>query len=252
MSGRVAAWAGAMALGLAAGHASAEIKIDGRLDEPEWDRAQVFTDFRVTQPYTLGSPRHPTEVRLLGTPEGILVGFHCVQPASTPRQKEQTPRDTDNNGDRVNIYIDLDADAKVAYNVTIALAGSLQDATITNENLYSTDWDGDYLYAVRDLEDEWFVEVLLPWTLASMKNPGAPKRTVGIVFDRVIAETPSAARWKARASRAPLSLRIPEGRDRPVPELAVSRVSLRHSRERLRGEPERYEVWRRHPVEAVG
>ena len=189
MSGRVATWAGAIALGLAAGHASAEIKIDGRLDEPEWDRAQVFTDFRVTQPYTLGSPRHPTEVRLLGTPEGILVGFHCVQPASTPRQKEQTPRDTDNNGDRVNIYIDLDADAKVAYNVTIALAGSLQDATITNENLYSTDWDGDYLYSVRDLEDEWFVELLLPWTLASMKNPGAPKRTVGIVFDRVIAET---------------------------------------------------------------
>ena len=143
MSGRVATWAGAMALGLAAGHASAEIKVDGRLDEPEWDRAQVFTDFRVTQPYTLGSPRHPTEVRLLGTPEGIVVGFRCVQPASTPRQKEQTPRDTDNNGDRVNIYIDLDADAKVAYNVTIALAGSLQDATITNENLYSTDWDGD-------------------------------------------------------------------------------------------------------------
>ena len=189
MSARIAAWAGAVALGLAAGRASAEIAVDGRLDEPEWGRAQVFTDFRVTQPYTLGVPRHPTEVRLLGTPQGIAVGFRCVHPASTPRQKEQTPRDTDNNGDRVNIYLDLDADAKVAYNVTVALAGSLQDATITNENLYSTDWDGDYLYAVRDLENEWFVEVLLPWTLASMKNPGAPKRTVGIVFDRVIADT---------------------------------------------------------------
>ena len=189
MSGRIAAWAGAVALGLAVGRASAEITVDGRLDEPEWDRAQVFTDFRVTQPYTLGIPRHPTEVRLLGTPQGIAVGFRCLHPVSTPRQKEQTPRDTDNNGDRVNIYIDLDADAKVAYNVTIALAGSLQDATITNENLYSTDWDGDYLYAVRDLENEWFVEVLLPWTLASMKNPGTPKRTVGIVFDRVIADT---------------------------------------------------------------
>jgi Domain of unknown function (DUF5916) len=189
MSGHVTAWAGAVALGLAAGRASAEIAVDGRLDEPEWDLAQVFTDFRVTQPYTLGVPRHPTEVRLLGTPQGIAVSFRCVHPASTPRQKEQTPRDTDNNGDRVNIYLDLDADAKVAYNVTIALAGSLQDATITNENLYSTDWDGDYLYSVRDLENEWIVEVLLPWTLASMKNPGTPKRTVGIVFDRVIADT---------------------------------------------------------------
>ena len=63
-----------MVLGLAAGRASAEITVDGRLDEPEWERARVFTDFRVTQPYTLGSPRHPTEVRLLGTPQGIVVG----------------------------------------------------------------------------------------------------------------------------------------------------------------------------------
>ena len=144
MSGRLPALASALALALVAGRASAAIKVDGRLDEPEWGAARVFTEFRVTQPYTLGSPRHPTEVRLLGTPQGIAIAFRCVQPASTPRIKEQTPRDTDNNGDRVNIYIDLDADAKVAYNVTIALAGSLQDATITNENVYSTDWDGDY------------------------------------------------------------------------------------------------------------
>jgi hypothetical protein len=165
------------------------ITIDGHLDEPEWSRAQVFTDFRVVQPYTLGTPRHPTEVRMLGTPEGILVGFRCTHPASTPRQKEQTPRDTDNNGDRVNVYIDLNADAQVAYNATFALAGSLQDATITNETQYNTDWDGDITYAVRDDEDEWFVEALLPWTIASMKHPQTPKRTVGVVFDRVIGET---------------------------------------------------------------
>ncbi len=165
------------------------IEVDGVLDEAEWDRAQVFNDFRVTQPYTLAQPRHPTEVRMIGTPEGIAVGYRCVHPPSTPRQKEQTPRDTDNPGDRVNIYLDLDADAKVAYNVTIALAGSYQDATITNENVYSTDWDGDVAYAVRDTGEEWFVEMLLPWTLASMKNPDAQRRTVGVVFDRVIGST---------------------------------------------------------------
>lgn len=36
--------------------ALAEVKIDGELNEPEWERAQVFTDFRVTQPYTLVEP----------------------------------------------------------------------------------------------------------------------------------------------------------------------------------------------------
>jgi hypothetical protein len=179
----------ATAVLLASAHALAEVKIDGELNEPEWERAQVFTDFRVTQPYTLGAPRHPTQVRMLGTPQGIVFGFRCTHPPGTPRQLAQTPRDADNNGDRVNIYIDFNADAQVAYNVTIALAGSLQDATLTNENQYSTDWDSDVEYAIRQTEQEWFVEVLLPWTTGSMKNPDAPKRTVGIAFDRVIGAT---------------------------------------------------------------
>ncbi|HEY7638589.1 MAG TPA: DUF5916 domain-containing protein [Steroidobacteraceae bacterium] len=179
----------AIAALLASAGALAEVRIDGVLDEPEWQRAQVFTDFRVTQPYTLGTPRYPTEVRMLGTPKGLVFGFRCVQPPETPRQLAQTPRDADNNGDRVNIYIDFNADAQVAYNVTIALAGSLQDATLTNENQYSTDWDSDVEYAITQTADEWFVEVLLPWTTAPMKAADAPKRTIGIAFDRVIGAT---------------------------------------------------------------
>jgi Domain of unknown function (DUF5916) len=174
---------------LASADALAEVKIDGVLNEPEWQRAQVFTDFKVTQPYTLGTPRYPTEVRMLGTPKGIVFGFRCVQPPETPRQLAQTPRDADNNGDRVNIYVDFNADAQVAYDVTIALAGSLQDATLTNENQYSTDWDSDVEYAISQTTDEWFVEVLLPWTTAPMKDAAAPKRTIGIAFDRVIGAT---------------------------------------------------------------
>jgi hypothetical protein len=183
--------------------ACATVKVDGILDEDEWSRAQAFTDFRVVQPYTLGAPRHPTEVRMLGTPDGIIVGFRCVHPPSTPRQTEQTPRDTDNNGDRVNIFLDLDADAQVAYNVTVALAGSLQDGTVTNETQYSTDWDGDVTYAVRDTGEEWFVEMLVPWTIAAMKNPNASKRTIGVVFDRVIGAT------QERSALGGLSFNLP-------------------------------------------
>jgi hypothetical protein len=174
---------------LASAQGLADVTIDGRLTEPEWDRAQVFTDFRVTQPYTLGAPRFPTEARLLGTPQGIVVGFRCTHPPSMPRQLAQTPRDADNNGDRVNVYIDFNADAQVAYNVTIALAGSLQDATLTNENQYSTDWDSDVEYAIQQSDEEWFVELLLPWTTAPMKDAAASKRTIGIAFDRVLGAT---------------------------------------------------------------
>ena len=84
---------------LASASALAEVKIDGALTEPEWERAQVFTDFRVTQPYTLGAPRYPTEARLLGTPQGIVVGFRCTHPRrrSAPRA---VPRKSTRSGAR--------------------------------------------------------------------------------------------------------------------------------------------------------
>ena len=129
----------------------------------------------------------------------------------------QTPRDADNNGDRVNLYIDFNADAQVAYNITIALAGSLQDATLTNENQYSTDWDSDVEYAIRQTDEEWFVELLLPWTTASMKNADAPKRTIGIAFDRVIGATQERSALQGVSFSQPRYVsEFPEGRDRSV------------------------------------
>jgi hypothetical protein len=41
---------------------------------------------------------------------------------------------------------------------------------------------------VRQNEEEWYVELLLPWTTAAMKNPDTPKRTIGVAFDRVIGQ----------------------------------------------------------------
>src|SRR5688572_6403054 len=158
---------------LACAPAHAEIRVDGVLDEPEWDAAQVFDDFVVTQPLTYEVPLHPTRVRLASTPEGIAIGFDVTQPASTQRQRPITPRDADNPGDRVNVYLDLDGDAKVVYNMTVALSGSVQDGTITNENLYSADWDGDWEAAVVDHGDRWVVEYLVPWSIASMQDSGA-------------------------------------------------------------------------------
>lgn len=169
--------------------ARAAIVVDGRFDEAEWSAASRYDDFAVTQPYTLAAPQHPTVVRMVATPEGLAFAFECTQPPATRRQRSLTPRDADNPGDRVNVYLDLDADAKVAYNFTISLSGALQDGTLTNENLYSTDWDGDWQAAVVEHDDRWEAEVLIPWTIASMTEREGDTRTIAVLFDRVIAAT---------------------------------------------------------------
>ncbi len=167
----------------------AEIKVDGIIDEPDWDTARRFDQFFVTEPFTRSAPRHPTEVRLLATPEGIAVAFLCTHPPGTKRLREITPRDANIPGDRVNIYLDLDADAQVAYNMTVGLNGAQQDGTITNEVVYNTDWDGDWLSQVSESDSAWSVEMLIPWSIASARNNAAPTRTVAVLFDRVLGAT---------------------------------------------------------------
>ena len=51
--------------------AAAELKVDGRLDEPEWAAAQVFRDFVVVEPLTYSTPKLQTEALVLSLPEGL-------------------------------------------------------------------------------------------------------------------------------------------------------------------------------------
>ena len=166
------------------GHA--ELVIDGLVDEPEWQQAQVFNEFVVTQPFTRARADYPCEARMLGTPEGIAVAFVVTQPRDVPRQRAQTPRDADIPGDRVNLFIDFNADGVTAYNFTVGLSGAVQDATLTNENQYSPDWDGEWQHAVHEEEDRWTVEMLIPWSTAAMHDSKSETRTVAVIFDRVL------------------------------------------------------------------
>jgi hypothetical protein len=177
--------------------------IDGHLDESAWAEARVFRDFVVTDPYTLAAPTLPTEVRMLSTPEGIAFGFDLPHPPEVARALERTARDADQTGDRVNVYLDFDADAQVAYNFAVGLSGSVQDGTLTNEVVYSTDWDGEWFHAVHVDEDRWSVEILIPWSIASMRGSGEETRTVGVLFDRYLAAN------RERSASAPASFRRP-------------------------------------------
>ena len=185
---------------LAAKH---KLVIDGVVDDAAWAKAQVFRDFVVVEPYTLAQPTHPTEALLLSTPQGIAIAFRCSQPAGVPRLKSRTPRDADIPGDRVNVFIDFNGDGETAYNFTIALSDSIQDATITNENYYSPDWDGDWQHGVSETAEGWSAEFLIPWTVASMKGSGTPKRTIALMFDRVLGHSSERSGFPAASFTRP-------------------------------------------------
>ena len=52
--------------------------------------------------------------------------------------------------DRVNVFVDFDGDGRSGYNLTLLLSNSISESTVTNENQFSDDWDGDWRNAVSE------------------------------------------------------------------------------------------------------
>ncbi len=184
------------ALFLLAGPAAA-IEVDGVVSPGEWAGAQHVTDFRLTQPLTREPAPYPTEAWIKATPEGLAIAWRNTQPASVPRTRQRAQRDQGGAADRVNLYVDFDGDGRTGYNFTLLLSGSIVDATITNENQFNGDWDGDWRHATSEDGETWSAEILLPWHIAPMRAPDGDVRTVGISLDRVVGVTGQRMSWPA-------------------------------------------------------
>jgi hypothetical protein len=115
------------------------VEIDGRIDPEEWSGARHVTDFRLTQPLSREPIALSTEAWILATPEGLAVAFRNAQPAGVPRNRQRGQRDRTGAVDRVNLYVDFDGDGRTGYNLTVSIAGSISDSTITNENRFNDD-----------------------------------------------------------------------------------------------------------------
>lgn len=165
----------------------AEIKVDGNLDESEWEDAQTFRDFVLIDPLTLETPRMPTEAKVLSLPEGLAVAFICHQPSDETRTRTVTPLDSMRfDSDSISLMIDFDGTGKTAYEFSVSLSGSYRDGTITDETRTSYDWDGVWQRAVNEDTERWTVEILVPWSIAAMRDGKGETRTIGASFQRVL------------------------------------------------------------------
>ena len=173
------------------------VDIDGHIGADEWKGARHIADFRQTQPLTGKPGSLHTEAWILATPKGLAVAFRCDQPADVPRTRQRGQRDFEDQVDRVNVMVEFNGDGRTGYNFTVLLSDSIIDATITNENQFNTDWDGNWKHAVSEDADGWSVEMLIPWYIAPMQDGKDGKRTIGLQLDRVVGSTGERMGWPA-------------------------------------------------------
>lgn len=182
-------WTGGWLLLALAGPASAEMAVDGRLDEPDWAQAMILSEFRTTEPYTQAAPELATEVRILSRPDGLYIGFACDQPPAIARSRTIGQRDQTVPGDRVGALIDFDGSGTTAYEFSVYLGGARRDAIISRQTRYNYDWDGDWDYAVSETKDRWFAELRIPWSTAPLGEAKNGQRTIGVFATRIVVQS---------------------------------------------------------------
>ena len=165
--------------------ALAAIEIDGVLDEPEWQSAEVYTDFVTVEPLTGDVAKYATEVRMISNEDGLFFGFSNYQPKTVKRVNRRFARDAKIEADRNVVSIDFDGTAVAAYDFTVGLANSRQDG-IVGRGTYSGDWDGTWYSQTSSGGDFWYSEFHIPWTVAPMSTSPTGKKRMSVWFSRVL------------------------------------------------------------------
>jgi hypothetical protein len=160
--------------------------VDGILDEPEWQQAQVFDQFVSTEPLTGEPAPYHTEARLYTDEDGLYIGFTNYQPEQVKRIQRHFARDTFIRADRNIVNIDFDGNGLSGYDFTVGIANSMQDGIINNEKEYKPDWDGTWYSQTSQDAENWYSEMFIPWTVAPMTRAVDGNKNMRFYFGRFV------------------------------------------------------------------
>jgi hypothetical protein len=177
---------------IAANHTTAVIKLDGRLDEPAWQEAQVIT---LTQQSPWPGKENPyrTEVRVLISGQNLYFGFRCSDPKPEAIAIHTLQRDGDVSGDdTVSIVLDTYGDRRTGYFFQINAGGARVDGLISTVKTVSTDWDTIWDARTERTKDGWTAEIVIPALSLSFTRG---LETWGLNVERFIARDHMTLRW---------------------------------------------------------
>ena len=156
------------------------ILFDGIIDEQEWSRAQVATNFNGSGTFQ-GQPSDlRTEAKLFYDDENIYVGFKAFVDREDLRYTITKRDNLDDKDDRVWINIDAFDDESLTYGIGVSAGGVQIDGRAT----YGFDQSLDLIYEskVSIFEDRYEVEIVIPFS--SLRYSMAPIQTWRIDFGR--------------------------------------------------------------------
>jgi hypothetical protein len=151
-------------------------KIDGKLDEPAWQRAEAVPFVRAYD-RDHKDCKYPTTVRSVWTDAGVTFAFEMTEPAPAKLQTSRTGRDNSTLWWDDNIELLLDVTGKGEgeyYHFIVTPANVIADARVKD---YSWDLEGLKVAAAVE-KQSWTLEVFVPFSeFADAAKPAAGRTT---------------------------------------------------------------------------
>jgi hypothetical protein len=169
------------------------IRIDGILDEPDWQAAGVIPDLTQQSPVPGGTTPYHTEVRVLTDGATIYIGVRCDDPEPGRIATHTMLRDADlASDDAVGFVLDTFGDHRTGYSFLVNAAGARFDGLIVTSEDVSADWDGIWDARVKHGPSGWTLEMAIP--VATLRfTPGLGAWGFNVV--RTVARDRTEMRW---------------------------------------------------------
>ncbi|MCO6487438.1 MAG: carbohydrate binding family 9 domain-containing protein [Phaeodactylibacter sp.] len=179
---------------LAIRKATSKMHLDGQLDEPAWQEAQVAGDFFQNFPMDSSFAALQAEVRLAFDESFLYVG------ATVYQQREDyiitsLKRDFENGGsDEFAVNIDPFKDKVNGFHFAVTPFNVHREGIIDNGTNINRDWDNKWYSEVANHDDRWVVEMAIPFkTLRYSRADG--DNSWRINFSRIAVKQNERSSW---------------------------------------------------------
>jgi hypothetical protein len=170
----------------------AAINIDGRLDEPVWQRAALLTGFSLYQPVDSRPAPDSTEVRVWYSTEAIYFGIRAFEPHAGV-SATLADRDRVSTDDNIEIHLDTFDERNRALVFIVNPLGVQADGTkneaggfIPGSNVMpgQDDLSADFIWQSRGHVTDWGYEVEVRIPFSSIRYPISSTQRWGLQIDR--------------------------------------------------------------------
>ncbi|TND10073.1 MAG: hypothetical protein FD123_755 [Bacteroidetes bacterium] len=163
-------------------------RIDGILDEADWQQAEVTSSFRQSSPIQYAAVSQKTEARIMYDNTAIYISgmLYDTQPDSI--MKQLGVRDGYLTADNFRVVFDTYNTQQDAYDFTVTASGVQSDSRFSDYN-----YDAVWKSAVKMLPNGWSVEIAIPYS--AIRFPAQKEQEWGLQITRNIQRAQEFDQW---------------------------------------------------------